>query len=48
MPEEFLDLTRIDCFMEILKSAEFRQALDFMGRYRIDKPGDVITFRNDA
>lgn len=48
VPEEFLDLDRIDCFMEILKSAEFRQALDFMGGYRIDKPGDVITFRNDA
>lgn len=45
VPEEFLKLDRIDCFMDIIKSAEFRLALDFMGGYRVDKPGEIIRFR---
>lgn len=48
VPEEFLKLDRIDCFMDIIKSAEFRQALDFMGGYRIDKPGEIIRLRDHA
>jgi len=48
VPEAFLELDRITCFLDILKSIEFRQALDSMGGYNVDKPGEIISFRNNV
>jgi len=48
VPEEFLKLDRITFFIDILKSAEFRRALDFMGGYRVCGPGEIVRIRHHA
>jgi len=48
VPKGFLALDRIDYFIDVLKSAEFRHALDYMGGYRIDNIGEIVTFPNEA
>jgi len=48
VPEEFLNLDRITFFIDILKSAEFRRALDFMGGYSVCDPGEIVRIKYHA
>ena len=48
VPETFLELDRMKCLIDILKSIEFSRALDFMGGYKIDKPGEIVSLHGHA
>jgi putative molybdopterin biosynthesis protein len=42
IPAEYLDLPQIRAFIDILKSAEFRQKLDELGGYTAERCGEVV------
>jgi putative molybdopterin biosynthesis protein len=41
IPEEYLEIEGVRCFIEILRSVEFRNALERLGGYVVSDAGNV-------